>query len=69
MALDAICLQAVVEELRPRLLGLRIDKVQQPARDQVVLALRGGQKLLLCAGANQARIHLTRAARERLLGK
>ena len=25
MAIDAICLQAVVEELRPQLLGLRVD--------------------------------------------
>ena len=41
MPLDAICLQAVTEELRPQLLGLRIDKVQQPARDQIVLTLRG----------------------------
>ena len=39
MALDAIALQAVVAELQ-ELLGLRIDKVQQPARDQIVLLLR-----------------------------
>ena len=31
MPLDGICMQAVAEELRPELLGLRIDKVQQPA--------------------------------------
>ena len=37
MPLDAISLRAVVEELRPQLLNLRIDKVQQPARDQVIL--------------------------------
>ena len=36
MALDAVCLQGIVEELRPRLTGLRIDKVQMPARDQVI---------------------------------
>ncbi len=30
MPLDAISLRAVVEELRPQLLNLRIDKVQQP---------------------------------------
>ena len=33
MALDAICLQAILEELRPKLLGLRVDKVQQSSRD------------------------------------
>ena len=64
MPLDAICLSGVVRELRETALGLRIEKVQQPARDQVVLALRGNQKLLLCAGASQARIHFTHVQRE-----
>ena len=64
MPLDAICIQAVVEELRPQLLGLRIDKVQQPARDQVVLLLRGNRRLLLNAGAGAPRIQLTDLARE-----
>ena len=41
MPLDAICLRAVLHELRPQLIGARIDKVQQPARDQIVLLLRG----------------------------
>ena len=47
MPLDGICMQAVAEELRSELLGLRIDKVQQPARDQVILLLRGKKRLLL----------------------
>ena len=64
MPLDAICLQAVVEELRPQLLNLRIDKVQQPARDQVILLLRGNKRLLLNAGANAPRIQLTEVLRD-----
>ena len=64
MPLDAICLSGVVRELEEAVLGLRIEKVQQPSRDQVVLTLRGNRKLLLCAGASQARVHLTRAQRE-----
>ena len=64
MALDAICLQAILEELRPQLLGLRIDKVQQPARDQVILLLRGNRRLLLNAGANAPRIQLTELTRD-----
>ena len=64
MPLDAICLQAVVEELRPQLLNLRIDKVQQPARDQVILLLRGNKRLLLNAGTNAPRIQLTETARD-----
>jgi len=64
MPLDAVCLAGVVHELRGQILGLRIEKIQQPARDQVILTLRGNQKLLLCAGVSQARIHLTKIARE-----
>ena len=64
MPLDAICLSGVVKELRESILGLRVEKVQQPARDQVILTLRGNKKLLLCAGASQARVHLTSLARE-----
>ena len=64
MPLDAICLSGVVSEVRAALTGLRVEKVQQPARDQIVLSFRGSRRLLLCAGASQARIHLTGAARE-----
>ena len=64
MPLDAISLRALVEELRPQLLNLRIDKVQQPARDQVVLLLRGNKRLLLNAGANAPRFQLTNLLRD-----
>lgn len=64
MPLDAVCLQAVLEELRPQLLGVRIDKVQQPARDQVILLLRGNKRLLLNAGASAPRIQLTNMLRD-----
>lgn len=63
MPLDAICLQAVLNELRPQLLGLRIDKIQQPARDQIILVLRG-KRLLLNAGAGAPRIQLTETLRD-----
>ena len=53
MPLDALCLRAVVRELEPQLTGTRIEKIQQPARDQVILLLRGNRRLLLNAGANQ----------------
>ena len=64
MPLDAISLRAVVEELRPQLLNLRIDKVQQPARDQVILLLRGNKRLLLNAGANAPRLQLSSLPRD-----
>jgi predicted ribosome quality control (RQC) complex YloA/Tae2 family protein len=64
MALDAVCLQAVVSELRPALLGVRIDKVQQPARDEVILLLRGNKRLVLNAGASAPRLGLTERTRD-----
>ena len=64
MALDAVCLRAVLEELRPQLLDLRIDKVQQPSRDQVILLLRGNRRLLLNAGAGSPRVHFTELLRD-----
>lgn len=64
MPLDAICLQGVVGELAPQLTGSRIEKIQQPARDQIILLLRGSRRLFLNTGANQPRIHLTEQLRD-----
>ncbi len=67
MALDAILLSALVKELRPELEGARIDKVQQPERDQVVISVRNNgenMKLLINAGAGSGRIQLTDASFE-----
>ncbi|MEF2822943.1 MAG: NFACT family protein, partial [Oscillospiraceae bacterium] len=64
MPLDAVCLQAVVAELSPLVAGSRIEKIQQPARDQVVLLLRGSRRLLLSAGGGQPRLHLTELLRD-----
>lgn len=63
MPFDAIFLTAVIRELQP-LLGSRIDKIQQPSRDTVLLHLRGRGKLLLSANVNRPRIHLTEASFE-----
>ncbi len=64
MPLDAIFLHALTAELKGELLGARIDKVQQPTRDQIVLLLRGSKRLLLNAGTNQPRLQLTAEVRE-----
>lgn len=67
MPLDAICLTAVVEELKRTLEGGKIDKIYQPTRDEVVMAIRGAGenvKLLLSASPNGPRLHLTREVRE-----
>ncbi len=62
MPFDAVFLSAVVEELKPVLIGARIDKIQQPSRDTVLLTLRGREKLLLSANVNRPRLHLTKAS-------
>ena len=61
MPFDALFLTAVAEELREAV-GMRIDRVSQPARDTVLLALRGregSRKLLLCASPNRPRVQFT----------
>ena len=40
MPLDAICMLAVVRETAAQIENTRIEKIQQPARDQVILLLR-----------------------------
>jgi len=67
MPLDAVCLTALLDELRPKIVGARVDKVQQPQRDKILLALRGKEqkgKLLLAAGTGSARLHLTEQSPE-----
>ena len=67
MPLDALCLSGVVHELQNALSGAKIDKIYQPGRDEVVLALRapaGNVKLLLSANPSHPRAHLTQISRE-----
>ena len=67
MPLDALCLSGLVHELNGALSGARIDKIYQPGRDEVVLALRapgGTVKLLLSANPNHPRPQLTQLPRE-----
>ena len=62
MPLDAIYLSALTTELKEKLEGGRIDKVQQPERDMLLLSLRAkgeNLRLLLTAGTGNARVHLT----------
>ena len=67
MPLDAVCIAALAGELKDRLEGGRIDKVQQPERDLLLLSVRAkgeNLRLLLSAGTGSARIHVTRASYE-----
>ncbi|MEM5780481.1 MAG: NFACT family protein, partial [Lawsonibacter sp.] len=67
MPLDALCLSGLVYELQTALVGAKIDKIHQPGRDEVVMALRAGAgnvKLLLSANPSHPRPQLTELARE-----
>ena len=63
MPLDAVFLTALKNELSEQIIGTRIDKVQQPERDMLILNLRGmtSFRILISAGTGNARIHLTDA--------
>lgn len=63
MPLDAIYLSALKGELAEILVGGKIDKVQQPERDTVLLTIRAmgeNHKLLISAGTGRARVHITK---------
>ena len=67
MAFDAFFLSAVLEEVRERCIGARIDKIHQPSRDTLLLHLRcreGREKLLFAANPTAPRLHLTAASPE-----
>ena len=67
MPLDALCLSGLVHELNTALAGGKIDKIYQPGRDEVVLAVRapkGNVKLLLSANPSHPRPQLTELTRE-----
>lgn len=61
MPLDAITLHALTLELKAAE-GARIDRVQQPEKDKILLSLRtreGNRRVLISAAASDARVHFT----------
>ena len=75
MPLDAATIAALSRELSDRIVGLRIDKVFQPEKDEIVLSLRGipsravsssydNCRLFISANQQGARVHITDRQRE-----
>ncbi len=67
MAFDAYFLTAVLEEVREKCLGARIDKIHQPSRDTLILQMHSREyrsKLLFAANPTAPRLHLTTASPE-----
>ena len=62
MMIDNNTISLLCEELNRELSGGRIDKIQQPARDLLILTVRNrsaNRRLLISAAGGKARIHLT----------
>ncbi|MCY6959651.1 Rqc2 family fibronectin-binding protein [Clostridium brassicae] len=62
MALDGMFLHSIVHELNNSILNGKIDKINQPEKDEIIFTIRQGRKntkLLISASANYPRIHLT----------
>ena len=67
MAFDAFFMAAVLEDIRKRTAGARVEKIHQPSRDTVILHLRceqGREKLLFAANPAAPRLHLTSSSPE-----
>lgn len=62
MSLDSGFLKAIVSELKTELMDCKVDRVHQIDKDNLVLSFRGYKKshrVILCANANNARLHFT----------
>lgn len=62
MALDGMFLNCIKTELADIAIGLRVDKVYQPSREEIILVMRsrgGSYRLLMSARANSPRVHFT----------
>jgi len=67
VAFDAFFLSAVLEEVKERCIGARIDKIHQPSRDTLILQMHSRDyrsKLLFAANPTAPRLHLTNASPE-----
>jgi len=67
MALDAIAVRAVTEELKKSIIGGRIDKIHQPEKDEICIHIRTYEenfRLVLSASSSQPRVHLTSTQKE-----
>ena len=67
MALDGIFLSRIRDEIAQTVLGFRVEKIQQPTRDEIILVLRGkggARRLLICVRSDSPRVHFTEQAAE-----
>ncbi|MGI6224915.1 MAG: Rqc2 family fibronectin-binding protein [Peptococcales bacterium] len=66
MSLDGIAIHALVDELKPQLVGGRVDKIQQPDSNSIIITLRQPGKnlrLFITVNPQSARFHMTQTTR------
>lgn len=67
MSFDGIVTKAVVEELKTKLLGGRINKIYQQEKDEILLLIhnnRTNYKLVISSSSNNPRVYLTKYSKE-----
>ena len=67
MAFDGIFLSKIKEEIAA-CTDSRVDRIHQPAREELILTLRargGARRLLLSANASSPRVHVLHAAAQK----
>ena len=66
MALDGIYLYSLVQDLKKSITNSKIDKINQPEKDEIIVTLRKDRKnvkLLISASSKYPRIHLTEVSK------
>lgn len=67
MSFDGAVTRAVVNELKDKLIGGRVDKVYQQEKDEILLKIYSkgiNQRLVISASSNNSRMHLTEYSKE-----
>ena len=67
MALDGIYLYSLIKEIKDEILNCRVDKINQPEKDEIILSFkvnRKNKKLLISASSNYARVSFTKDSKE-----
>ena len=67
MAFDAGLVRALADELNSKLNNARVDKIQQPEKEEIVFTLRADRenvRLSISSGANNPRVNITSVIKE-----
>ena len=67
MALDALAVRCLVNEISPLIQNGRVDKIHQPEKDEIIIHIRtfdGKYKLLVSASSENPRIHFTEQTKQ-----